>query len=1457
MAFNLKTAIPIVEKEGKSFSKGKFDLSAAIPYTVEEETTFEKDSQKGASLRSYTPTWMDKINEGLEAIGLRPGRIERIGKAQAEVLEANEIEAKGETTFDDALLTILSRNRADPIEAIKTFGDVLVRTPKAIGIAVLKMHQGAEGASVVDKGWTTRLLREASEDSAKFSQEVLKRHREKRILPGVPIKITDVAQLSESMAYSITSMGSGFAVGGPIALAPVPGARVAAWATGTVASGKAAFEMSTYEIMQEFLEFKNEQSFDKLNRGLNAEEEKIWKKSFNKKATEFGLWEAVPEALSNLAFVGLLTAPLTKMFGTTLAARVTTRLTGLYGEELLTETITEKFQTGIRREAGLEEGEPNITWEEAFKRVAPQTFLLTTIMAGTGSTIIKIKKSIKNSLKKEIGENHPEFEKINKGADEMIIAPGEGFEGEGKIKSTSKEFAQEKPTEAPQKPTVKPGEPIEGVVVPEVAKPSKEIVAEKILRQEALTAEETEAFPDLKKIEARFKDLKAKEALVIEGKSKAMIPFERKELTKLTEDLGGLVREKIKKAPSAKKILGVKLSPFVKIREMTLLKEKIKTLLRGIRMGEIQTKKDIKQSQTIVIDILDKSDLEAKDKAKFIRAIKNIQTPQQLARALPEIEERVTVLEEKAEVRNLKSKISKELKSIKLKKQAGKKVGRFTADIQGALELIKRIEKMTPVEAEDTIAKNLENVTGLLPSEDIRLQNELLGLVSGFEAKDATSLKGILNKIQELKKQGKEARELLKTDKRERIEKLRETVIEQVTGGKGIKPGRETTGENKVTRDKIKSAFRGLGVRWILSWNGIMETLEFNAGVDNKKLKNIFGVLDQENKTKELELEFRKDFDEIISESYGIENKPTKIHKKLNDLSQDIKLGKFKNRAGVEVELIFSKDEIIKKWMEFQDVTLIESFEEGNKFTDEIIEVINNQMNNKDKVFARKQFDLYKKQWRKINPTYRKFFGVNLAFNDFYSPIAREGFQIDQSKAFGQLLEDNAKRLGVTSKSLKARVKNALPLKTQGSVNVLDRHVKETNYFLAWAEKIKEIESVFKDNNVIEAIKQEFSPGVLKAVGSTIEDIVTKGNRNARRYPVIDAFRKNFTLGKLMIKPSLAAKQFVSTFAYLEKLNPIDFTLGIADFWLTNPLKNYKTLLKESTLIKTRGANMERDIAEATKSTIFKQYSKRQSFLNVLMLNVRLGDKSAIVWGSWAIRKARLKQNVPIADIVKEYEDFSADTQQSADISRLSEVQRGGSLEKLFTMFKSSQRQYLAKELNAVKSLFQKGGFSEKNIKKVARVLAIYHVLLPAIFQFIANAGGWDDEDKKDYLRAGILGSLNGLFIFGDVIDSVIRKALGLRVWSLEIPIVSIKNSIISAMSKIDWDNILAKDVLEALAKLSESLDSLAIPATQVRNMIIGTGDLMNGDIKEGVLEILGWSPNVVKEKKKGTRPKI
>lgn len=141
------------------------------------------------------------------------------------------------------------------------------------------------------------------------------------------------------------------------------------------AAGTVAYRASK----QQFLEQMLDQTAKVLGRMPTQEEWDRIATEFDGEATEYGLWEAGPEALSNL-FMTKLLGPLGKNVFKGGLGTIAKRVGGLYGEEFATETATQMGQGAVESEVGLRESAPG-AWE-AFKEVAPTTFWQTTLMAG-------------------------------------------------------------------------------------------------------------------------------------------------------------------------------------------------------------------------------------------------------------------------------------------------------------------------------------------------------------------------------------------------------------------------------------------------------------------------------------------------------------------------------------------------------------------------------------------------------------------------------------------------------------------------------------------------------------------------------------------------------------------------------------------------------------------------------------------------------------------------------------------------------------------------------------------------------------------------------------------------------------------------------------------------------------------------------------------------------------------
>lgn len=177
-----------------------------------------------------------------------------------------------------------------------------------------------------------------------------------------------VTDAMASVPYSLTTMGASLAGGAAGGLTGNPfvagGASMAASATVAQRASVAQFERTLYGVTAEA-----------LGREPNAEEWSRVNTAFAGKASEYGWWEAGPEAISNL-LMGKLLKPLGAKFAGGIKDAIKT-VAGLYGEELATETVTQMGQGAVEAEIGLRDKAPGMV--EAFKEVAPATVVQTTL----------------------------------------------------------------------------------------------------------------------------------------------------------------------------------------------------------------------------------------------------------------------------------------------------------------------------------------------------------------------------------------------------------------------------------------------------------------------------------------------------------------------------------------------------------------------------------------------------------------------------------------------------------------------------------------------------------------------------------------------------------------------------------------------------------------------------------------------------------------------------------------------------------------------------------------------------------------------------------------------------------------------------------------------------------------------------------------------------------------------
>jgi len=669
-------------------------------------------------------------------------------------------------------------------------------------------------------------------------------------------------------------------------------------------------------------------------------------------------------------------------------------------------------------------------------------------------------------------------------------------------------------------------------------------------------------------------------------------------------------------------------SPLITKRETTLLKEKIRNLARGAREGVVAKKRETGKVQNDIIELIEDSTLPLNDKAKFLRLLKNVQTVEQFNRRVEEIQSRITTLEEKATTRSIHSKIVSELKGARETiSKANLRKGKFGAEFQEKLNRIREVSLMDRSTALATMADNIAKHSGMsgtiltIPAE-VMIENEILQMagIARLETAHTLSTEELqehLDNILNLKATGRTIRELRDFNKQEEIDQKRNAFMDVITGGRGLREGTGTV--------PIEEEGRFGGVRDFfdahLGLDFIMERLSrFDRGSEpldsilNREGNRVHDARNQQTSgIREAEEKMYAKFAEV----YNVEPKGKAFRKEVAEQLKEVSLGKFK---GIEFKM--NRTQLRKKWMEIQDKSLADTFENMG-WTSEVIAAVDKTMTAQDKEFAQWQMNEFYPEYREgINDIYKDVFGINLGKIENYSPIRRKVDTIIPEHI--QLVNDLQRKASTQPGSLKVRVQSTLSLDFIGDMQSLQSHITEMEHFKAYVEVISDFRRIFT-GRVKEAIIQYHGKGLSQKLEKMTDDLARDGIDWRERFESLDKLRGNFAVSALGLNPTIMFKQLTSIPAYLVEMPTTSWVRYSAEFW-TNPRKNAAILMKSETLkARYKLGAFDRDVKLAfSKGATANKLSGREGWREHIMSLVRLGDRGAILVGGYPVYKYNL-----------------------------------------------------------------------------------------------------------------------------------------------------------------------------------------------------------------------------------------
>lgn len=791
-------------------------------------------------------------------------------------------------------------------------------------------------------------------------------------------------------------------------------------------------------------------------------------------------------------------------------------------------------------------------------------------------------------------------------------------------------------------------------------------------------------------------------------------------------------------------------------------------------------------------------------------------------------------------------KINRILKWSEPKKVNGKLVGRFpNLQMNKQFEHIRELMALDKNEAKLKIAENVKLINAMIRGEEtgnidkLVFDNKILSVAAGKA--EARLLIEVYNALSDSYNAGRLTTAITGEAKRKRKERLIGEAVDVLTGDGSIDWRKE--------RSLFRQAFNRLGISQ-MSWNGILDILSSNDRQSQTGLSRLSRNLDVfENEQQEqtgIAEDGEKASRHLEAALKGTSNSAISLSRYMNTkLSEEFIIEWGKNRKK------FSKDQLIDIYMKAKDRETRDLMknDEVLQFNDEFLEKVNELLTDEDVAVADALFAFYDENYNKINRFYEDKFGTSLGKRPFYSPRSMDRGGIN--------VETGDLRSYAGFSGIKERTAKAGAIKIKGAFKTLNEYIVNSNHYIAFSDKLLDINAVLGDVQVKNIIRNLFGEKANRRISYEISRIAS----NDKVFSMMglgDLFNKvrsNYAVSVLGLKPALAIKQLTSFPAYWEHMSLADFMAGMVDF--TRHPKQAMKILSQTTLMKSRDVNIIKDFEELSKSELLKKGGNKIGLRELMMLNIRLGDRGAIYLGGWALYKSELKKNLAAgmdeakakAKALEAFERITDETQQSGRLSQQSYWQSNPFL-RAFTMFQSSQNQYLRKEINAVRGLLT--GRMDKD--KAAKTLFIYHVLLPCLFQWAADGFRWDD---KAQLKAALLGSLNGVFALNTVLSKLYDVTLGdgntftsdVKVKDV-VPFWGSVEELKKQFVKFAEEGITTEDYFDVVKAFAKPVGELSgIPVKYPLDVIKNFGDYADGgEYGKEVLLWLGWSPYALRD---------
>ncbi len=911
-----------------------------------------------------------------------------------------------------------------------------------------------------------------------------------------------------------------------------------------------------------------------------------------------------------------------------------------------------------------------------------------------------------------------------------------------------------------------------------------------------------------------------------------------------------------------------------KIQDMNITRSNLKNrIIRAYRLGAVEKEKEIAKLQKIVTkyarENLPRGIYSKSEVTGLLAKVRDAKRAKQMLEAL----ERINRVVDKVNKRTALAKWNKTIKKkAKIKKVNGIPRGQVGADVQDIVSEINKVYKLSVADTESKIELLMEMIDNNgEPTDQQSLDLNILMTYGAIKDKTTEDIARATEQFDSLVEQGRmqvlEDREAYKT----RMKEISDQILDIITGGAGP----QTQAGVQQLKPKEMGAIRE-ALSEIDNRSQSMEYLFDKLSRLDKTSKPLQSLINQYfmpqiRQAKLAEFNGMREMTTLLkdkaSEIYKLKGRKLKNRINQNNIDtitlrhNDGKIGDIKGPM-ITSELTYNQ--AYKKWMELQDSTLHPTFEKMGWDVMKTQRQIEEQLPKEVLDWAKWQLnEFYPMYYQRVNKVFRQRFYVNLPFNPVYSPIKRSiGSKGDE----GDPTFDKKKTPfgSVQNGSLKSRVSNVEELLWVDGDTIMLQHITEMEHFIAYTNVMRELRTVFSNRNISRSIVDFHGKPISRVLNKFMDDLARGGIDRSQSVGFLDVLRANFSRAVIGLNPVVFLKQLASIPAYASDIPIADWTKNF--FSLANPIearKMLKTLSKSNMLDMRYEAGMERDIALAMRQIKPGNRLTGTDLLNnVAYALTKFGDKTAIYMGGYPLYKYEYKKAIKAgktkaeaeAIAMKKFESSTLRAQQSGELEDLSDIQRGGSFAKLFTMFMTSPNQYYRMWMSGYRNLMAGRGTISENVRKIF----ISQFVLPSLFTWISNGFEFDEEDQ---ILSVVLSPFYGIMFFGQGIETIVQTLGGKRYGKAgEISILDPFNDANKSLGRmrqiylgkkdLDTENTwyIINNFLLAITK------ALGLPYAGIKRTFFGAIKVAKGEAEKPFREAIGFTFDEKKSKKQSQK---